>query len=135
MSKHLVWLWLWFGIGMATYMLKRAYYLVTGPNPVANTYRQFIKVAWIPLTVRTVVDSGIYWACFTPTLLAAGLNYLGWSSMAGVVGVVTQYAVCALFFGLAVDTIADFAISKVPFVNGLLPQMPPPLPPPQPAKP
>lgn len=132
MIRHLEWLWLWFAIGMATYMLKRAYYLVTGPNPVANSYRDFVRVAWIPLLVRTVVDSGIYWATFTPVVLKSALDYLGWSSLAGVVAVVTQFAVCALFFGLSVDSIVDFAVTKIPGIKDWLPQMPAPLPKPLP---
>ena len=31
MQMHLLWLWLWFLVGMAAYWLKRAYYGVHGP--------------------------------------------------------------------------------------------------------
>lgn len=125
--KHEIWLWLWFSIGMGIYMLKRAYFLVTGPNPVANSYTQFVERCWIPLLVRTSVDAGIYWFCFTPQILDQGLTSIGWSKAAYVVAVVTQFAVCAFFFGLAVDSTVDLAVTKVPIVKDWLPQMPPPL--------
>jgi len=128
MTTHLIWLWLWYTVGMSLYMLKRAYYLVTGPNPIANSYTQFIERCWIPLLVRFALDSGVFWACFTPQLVAAGLNYLGWTSFSGVVSVITQFAAAALFFGFSVDSIVDFAVSKVSWLSGWLPQMPGPLP-------
>lgn len=125
---NLVWLWLWFLIGMSLYMLKRAYFLVKGPNPVATTYTQFVQVCWIPLLIRAAFDSGIFWACFTPQLVSAGLEYMGWTSFAWAVSVITQFGVCALFFGYSADSIVDFVITKVPFIRDVLPQMPAPLP-------
>jgi hypothetical protein len=128
MTPHLAWLWGWFLFGMSVYMLKRAYYLTTGPAPIAHSYSEFIRRSWIPLFVRGAVDSGVFWACFTPQLLAQGLSYLGWASAQGVIALVTKFAVCAFFFGLAVDSAVDFSVSKVPFLKGWLPQMPPALP-------
>src|ERR1700688_3555771 len=120
-SWHLAWLWIWFEIGVILYMLKRAYYLVTGPNPVASTYKQFIQRCWIPLLVRGVIDSVVFWLCFNPELLAKGLNYLGWSSFAGVMGMVTQFAPVAFFFGHTIDSFMDTAVSKIPWLHGILP--------------
>lgn len=128
MAYHLVWLWLWFFIGTLLYMLKRAYYLVTGPNPIANTYTQFVQRCWIPLLVRFAFDSGIFWAAFTPQLAVAGLNFMGWTKFSWVVSVITQFAVAALFFGFSVDSIVDFVVSKTPGLKDALPQMPGPLP-------
>lgn len=127
MSVHLLWLWFWFLFGISVYMLKRSYYLVTGPNPIANNYADFAKKCWIPLFVRAVVDSGIYWATFDPPVLAAFLTYMGWSKFHDVITVLTQYGFFALFFGLGVDSVVDIAVTKIPFLNGWLPQMPPPL--------
>jgi hypothetical protein len=127
-SWHLVWLWLWFLIGIGLYMLKRAYYMVTGPNPIANSYSQFVERCWIPLLVRSFIDSVVFWAAFNPSLLTSGLNYLGWSSFSGVVGMVTQFAPMAFFFGMGIDSIIDFAVSKISWLNNWLPQMPGPLP-------
>ena len=126
MIKHELWLWVWFGLGMSVYMLKRAYYLVKGPNPIANTYGQFINACWIPLLVRAVVDSGVFWATFYPDMLnpiAAkfGLTWQLHSPMSDMPGPV------ALFVGLAMDSIVDFAVTKIPVVRDWLPQMPPPL--------
>jgi len=126
--KHELWLWLWFFIGMMMYWLKRAYYLVTGPNPVANTYVQFWFRCWAPLLVRFFLDSLVFWMMFTPGVVAKGLAYMGWINYAWVVDAVTQYAVFASVFGHTVDSIMDFAVSKVPLINGILPQMPGPLP-------
>lgn len=129
---HLLWLWAWFGIGVFMYWLKRAYFLVTGPNPVANNYSDFIRRCWIPLIVRAFLDSIMFWLCFTPQFLSGGLEYLGWSSMSGVIGTITKFAPCAALFGHTADSLLDFIIStvgsKIPFLTGVLPQMPHPLP-------
>ena len=126
--KHELWLWLWFFIGMATYWLKRAYYLVTGPNPVAGTYLQFIQRCWIPLLVRAFLDSLIFWLLFTPGVIDKSLTYLGWTNWGWVVTMIIQFAPVAAVFGHTVDSIMDLLISKVPFINTVLPQMPGPLP-------
>jgi len=109
------------------YMLKRAYYLVTGINPVANNYTQFIQRCWIPLLIRLFVDSMFFWALFTPDFGTKVLDYLGWVRFSWVMSLITQYAVFAASFGFTVDTISDFALSKIPFIKDILPQMPPPL--------
>ena len=124
-SRSVIYEWGWFLLGMSVYMLKRAYYLVKGPNPIANTYGQFVQVAWIPLVVRAVVDSGLYWLTFYPNLLTPLLKYVGWN-------IEVQYSLlhlgpATLFFGMGVDSVVDFLVSKIPFVRDFLPQMPPPL--------
>lgn len=125
MDKHLLWLWLWFMIGMFTYVLKRAYYLVTGPNPVANSYTEFWKKCWPPLLIRAVVDSGVYWATFYPDVLNKALSSAGLSWQ--LHSPIPEFGVVALFFGLFVDSIVDFGVTKIPYVKDWLPQMPPPL--------
>ena len=107
---QLSWLWFWFLFGSAIYMYKRAFYLINGPNPVANTWKQFVCVAGVPLLFRTVVDSMIYWAFFTPQIVQEALRYFGWQSFAGVIGVITKFAVCSLGFGLIVDSLVDCGI-------------------------
>lgn len=131
MNVHLLWLWFWFLFGAHAYIGKRAFYLIKGPNPVANNFREFVKVAGVPIAFRLLVDSAVYWALFTPEIAQSALTYLGWNMAAGVIGVVTQYGVFALFFGLGVDPMVDWAIgtviSKIPFLKDWWPQMPPPL--------
>lgn len=127
-TKQLLGDWGWFMFGMAVYMLKRAYYLVTGPNPVANSYGEFLQRCWIPLFVRAVFDSGVYWLTFYPALLTPILKHLGWDSMVNhIQSGLLQIGPAALFFGLGVDSIVDFGVSKVPYVKDWLPQMPGPL--------
>ena len=126
--KHELWLGLWWFIGMATYMLKRAYYLVTGPNPIAVNYTQFIERCWIPLLVRMIIEGVTFWMLFTPGLADKALAYLGWNSYAWVVELITQYAPVAFLFGHTEDSIVDFLVSKLPIVNNILPQMPGALP-------
>jgi hypothetical protein len=82
--------------------------------------------------VRFFWDSLIFWVCFTPQLLTEGLSFLGWTSMAGGVAVITKFAPCAAGFGYLVDsvldTIAAIAEKHVPVLSGILPPLPPPLP-------
>jgi hypothetical protein len=126
MSVHPhLWLWLWFLFGMFVYMLKRAYYLVTGPNPVANSYGQFVQRCWIPLFVRSVLDSGIYWLSFYPELFNQALTQMGISWQ--LHSAIPQAGVVALFAGLFVDSVVDFLVSKVPYIKDWMPQMPGPL--------
>lgn len=110
-------------------MLKRAYYLVTGPNPVANTYTEFIQKCWIPLLVRAVADSGIYWLTFYPDLFNAAIKGVGFTFQ--LHSPIPEFGVVALFAGLFVDSVIDFAVTKIPYVKDWLPQMPPPLPKPE----
>ena len=132
MNWHLLWLWLWFLIGISLFMLKRAYWGVYGPNPIGTSYANFFVRAWVPLLVRAFWDSLIFWVAFSPQLLANGLALLGWSSMSGVLGVITQFAPCAAGFGYLSDSVMDaitaIATKKIPALNGLLPPMPSPLP-------
>jgi len=125
---HLVWLWFWFFVGSLAYWIKRAYFLITGPNPIANNLTQFIERGWMPLSFRFVVDSGIYWATFSPIVLSAFLHSMGWERFADAIDVLTKYGFFALFFGLGVDFAVDFAVTKVPWIKDWWPQMPAPLP-------
>jgi hypothetical protein len=127
MNWHLLWLWLWFLIGASMYWLKRAYYMVSPPNPVANNYAHFIQRAWAPLLVRFFADSMIFWTLFTPGFADKLLAALGWQTAAWAVDMVTQIAVFAAIFGFFSDSVADIAISKIPWVKDVLPQMPGPL--------
>jgi hypothetical protein len=126
---HLLWLWLWFTIGVLIYMFKRAYFLVKGPNPVANTYRQFVEVCWIPLLFRGVFEAGVYWLTVYPNMFNWVLSKLpainGWQPRLDAP--VPEYAVVAFFFGVFVDSAIDFLVTKIPWVKDWWPQMPPPL--------
>lgn len=126
-NQHQLWLFFWFFVGMLAYQLKRAYYLVTGPNPVANTYAQFMQRCWMPLLVRGFIDTMIYWVLFFPGIGTHLLSYLGWSGYADAIDLVTQVSPIAGLFGLSIDVISDFALSKVPIVKDIFPQMPAPL--------
>lgn len=136
---HHLWLWLWFFVGALLYMVKRAFYLITGPNPVATGVGSFLKVAGVPLIFRFAVDSGFYWVCFAPEVLQAGLQFMGWQTAAGVLGVITKYAPVAFFFGMTVDPLVDWGIptlvGRVPFLKDFWPQMPGPMKPPDQNKP
>jgi hypothetical protein len=127
MVWHLVWVWVWFLLGMLSYWLKRAYFLVTGPNSIANSYKQFVQRCWVPLVVRGFLESLIFWVLFTPGIADRMLAYFGWTSYGWAVGLITQVAPVAAFFGHAMDSIADMAVSKIPFINTILPQMPGPV--------
>jgi hypothetical protein len=110
------------------YMLQRAYYGVKGKYPIATSYHDYIVRCWIPLLFRFVVESGIYWATFTPALLEAGLKALGWQDFAATVDTLSKYGPVALGFGLCMDFFVDFSVTKVPILKDIWPQMPSPLP-------
>jgi len=129
---HILFLWLWFALGMSVFMLKRSYWGVFGPNPVGSSYGNYFVRCWVPLTVRAFWDSLIFWVFFHPPLLTAALAGLGWSSMSDWLAVITKYGGCAAMFGYLVDSVLDtvamIAEKHVPLLNGFLPPMPPPLP-------
>lgn len=127
MNKHLIWLWAWYTVGSLMFWLKRAYFMVSPPNPVANNYRHFIERAWAPLLVRFFFDSMVFWALFTPGFADNALAYMGWSKASAAVSMVTKFAVFSAVFGFTVDSIMDVALSKTPIVKDILPQMPGPL--------
>ena len=122
----LVWLWAWFVVGELVYILKRAYYLISGPNPIANNPSQFIRRCWAPLLVRGIAGAGVYWLTFYPELLTDAINLTGLNWQ--IHSAIPHYAVVALFFGMGIDSILDFATSKIPYLKDWLPQMPGPLP-------
>lgn len=124
--QHELWQWCWYFFGVATYILKRAYFLVKGPNPVANTYKEFFKVCWIPLLVRTVADSAIFWCGFYPDFANPILSKLGFSwQLHSPMSAIPAPGV--LFIGLGIDSAVDFAVTKIPWLKDWWPQMPPPL--------
>lgn len=123
MNLHLAWLWLWFLTGVLMYMLKRAYFMVTGPNKKVNSYTEYFQRAWVPLLVRAFGGSMIFWALFVPGFSERVLGALGWTTFAWLVAVVTQWACFAGTFGFLVDSVLDF-IFALPGVNKFVPQMP-----------
>lgn len=134
MNWQLLWLWFWYTIGALVYMAKRAFYSISPPNPVATGWGDYIRRAGIPILFRFIVESCIYWICFSPFLLATFLNSLGWEKFSGTVAVITKFAPCALAFGLLADFVSDWfigtVVSKITFLNlkDWWPQMPGPLP-------
>lgn len=128
--KHELWLWLWFIVGMGLYWLKRAYYGINPPNPIATSYGNWFQRSWAPLLVRAFIDSMFFWLLFTPGVADKALTALGWESYAWVVQMITQFAPVAAAFGYTIDSNVDFFVTKIPFVKDVLPQMPGPLAPP-----
>lgn len=124
--SHELWMWLCFIFGTLIYMLKRAYYLVKGPNPIANTYAEYFRMSWIPLLVREVVDAGVFWALFYPDVVNPVFAHFGLSFQLHS-AVLSMPPVVALFLGLGMDSIVDFLVTKIPYVKDWLPQMPGPL--------
>jgi hypothetical protein len=124
---HLIWLWFWFFIGAFMYWLKRAYYGINPPNPVANDYHHYVQRAWAPLMIRFFADSMFFWALFTPGFADSALAYLGWAHGAAAMAMVTKFAVFSGAFGFVVDSGMDSALSKIPWIKDVLPQMPGPL--------
>jgi hypothetical protein len=125
---HEVLLWLWYFVGAFFYWLKRAYYGINPPNPVANGYIHYIQRSFVPLLIRFAAGSAFFWALFTPGAADHALAGLGWTNWAWALSMVTQFAVFAAMFGFTVDGALDILISKTPGINTLLPQMPGPLP-------
>jgi hypothetical protein len=127
-ATHTAWLWFWFYLGMITYWLKRSYYSINPPNPVATGYVNYVQRAWVPLLVRAFLESLIFWIMFTPGIADKVLAYFGWTSYGWAVSMITQVAPIAAVFGHTLDSVVDMAVSKIPFVNTILPQMPGALP-------
>ena len=120
-------LWVWFLIGMSTYWLKRAYYGINPPNPVATNFTNYLQRSWAPLLIRSLIDSLAFWLLFTPGVADKALDAVGWSNYAWAVMMITQFAPVAAMFGFVVDSVVDFAVTKIPFGKDVLPQMPGPI--------
>lgn len=120
--------WLFYLLGMLSYWFKRAYYGIQPPNRIATGYKDWIARCWAPLLIRAFLESLIFWLMFTPGIADKLLGYLGWSSYEWVVVSVTKLPPIAAFFGHTIDSLTDMAISKIPGINNILPQMPGPLP-------
>lgn len=126
--KHELWLWLWFILGMSIYWLKRAYYGINPPNPIATGYGHWIQRCFVPLLVRAFIDSIAFWLLFTPGITDKALAFLGWENYSWGVSMITQFAPVSWMFGFVVDSVVDFAVTKIPFVRDVIPQMPGALP-------
>ena len=125
---HETWLWMWFLIGMLAYWLKRAYYGINPPNPIANGYLHWVQRSWAPLLIRAFIDSMAFWILFTPGVTDKALAAMGWTGYSWMISMITQFAVVSALFGYVADSVVDFSVTKVPFVKDVLPQMPGPLP-------
>lgn len=132
MRHPLVLVWICYGIGVLSYWLKRAYYGINPPNPIANGYTHWFQRSWAPLTVRGLMEAGLFWLAFTPGYADKILASVGWSDYDWAIVAITHVPPIAFFFGHSVDSIVDMGVSKVPFINKLIPQMPGPLPTPTP---
>jgi hypothetical protein len=128
MSWAEVWVWLWFLLGMLSYWLKRAYYGISPPSPVATGYVNYIQRSWAPLLVQAFLESLLFWILFTPGLADRLLAAIGWTSYGWAIQTLTTVAPAAALIGHAVDSITDLAVSKIPFIRDILPQMPGALP-------
>ena len=125
-NHHEFWLWVSFSIGMLFYMMKRAYYLVTGPNPVATSYGEFIQRCWIPLAIRAAIDCGVFSLLDHPNIVNPVLSKFGIAFQLDS-PISTMPGGVAFFLGLGMDSIVDFLVTKIPLVKDFLPQMPPAL--------
>jgi hypothetical protein len=124
---HEFFLWMWYFVGAFFYWLKRAYYGINPPNPVATGYWHYVQRSFVPLLIRFAAGSAIFWALFTPGAADHALSGIGLTNWAWALSMVTQFAVFAAMFGFTVDGGLDIFISKTPGVKTLLPQMPGPL--------
>src|SRR5882724_6253492 len=99
------WVWFFYYIGMSMYWLKRAYFGIQKPNAVANGYGHYMRRSWAPLLIRSVIDSFLFWILFTPGIADKGLAYLGWTSWAFGVILITQVPPVAGVFGFFIDSV------------------------------
>lgn len=132
MNWREAWLWLWFFIGAFLYMVKRAFYGIKPPNPVARDVSHYIEIAGIPLLFRFGLESAFFAGLFTPALAAKAFEAIGWENWTWVISIITQFAVVAFVFGMAIDPMADWfiptVIGRIPGLKDWWPQMPGPMP-------
>jgi hypothetical protein len=129
---HEAWLWLWFFIGALLYMVKRAFYQIKPPNPVATDVGHYLEIAGVPLLFRFALESAFFALLFTPALAAKAFDAIGWENWTWVIQVTTQFAVVAFLAGMAIDPMADWfiptVIGRIPGLKDWWPQMPGPMP-------
>lgn len=136
MNWHELWLWLWYGLGALLYMVKRAFYGIQPPNPVAHDVPHYIRRAGIPILFRFALESAGFWTLFNPVIAAKVVTLFGGGRYVWLVQIIAQFAPAAFVTGLALDPMADWfiptVIGRIPGLKDWWPQMPGPLP--QPVK-
>jgi hypothetical protein len=118
-NMHMLWLWGWYIVGGLAGMFKRAYFKVEGPDTAVPTYRAYFGRYWPPLLFRALAGAAVYWLTFTPELLSSIIKWVGLNYE---VPVLPGYGVVALIAGLAIDSVLDMITTKVPGLQGQIPQ-------------
>jgi len=113
-----IWIWLLYASGQMVHILKRAGMAVRSRTNSIHSRLEFILFFWDSLLVRVVLCVGLFWVVLSnPRALAALLSLVG-------VDLAIEVPVSrgtALIFGYFADSILDWLVSKIPWLERELP--------------
>ncbi len=111
--------WLLYLLGQFVHMLKRAGMAVRSKSNRIRSRFEFIAFNWDALLIRVVLCAGLFWVLLTnPRGLTRILSLLG-SDLTVDVSVDLG---TALIFGYFADSVLDWMVSKIPFLQKELPE-------------
>lgn len=109
--------WLWFWAGQLIHLLKAANQGVSDPAHKVGGYKEFIKVYWPNIVVRTFLCMVAFelWV-EKPEFLTFLLEKVGFTVTTIPLGKATS-----AIFGFFSDSLMDWVVSKIPGLQGALP--------------
>ena len=117
MQLNLV-LWLMFLLGQFTYVMKRAYFSVQGPDHTVPSYRAYFVKYGVCLGIRIVIGIGLFWLWVSyPDALSSLVARFNLNLNLNI----PKVPPVALFLGLSVDFVIDWITSRVPFLAKEIP--------------
>ena len=111
-------IWVLYLLGQFVHILKRAGMAVRSKSNCIRSRIEFIAFNWDVLLIRVVLCAGLFWVLVTnPRGLTRIFMLLG----AGITADISVDFGTALIFGYFADSILDWVVSRIPFLQKELP--------------
>ena len=111
-------IWALYLLGQFVHILKRAGMAVRSKSNRIRSRSEFISFNWDALLIRVVLCSGLFWVLLmNPRSLTRIFTLLG----AGITADIPVDLGTALIFGYFADSILDWVVNRIPFLQKELP--------------